>query len=92
MSENEINAIKSFLENYREIELHKIDVGMNSNPDDHEVISYATEEKVLKKTNRIIKVNLTSPGFAMLAKTTYTKILGREICLINKNHPLHSQS
>ena len=78
--------------NYREIELEKIVVGMDSSLDDHQVICYVTEGNVLKKTSRIIKVNLPSLGFAMLAKTTDAKIRSREIFLINKDLPLHSQS
>ncbi len=92
ISADEINAIKSFSEHYREIRLEKIVVGMNSNRDDHEIICYVTKGNDLKKTSRIIKVNLPSLGFAMVANTNEAKIRSREIFLINKNLPLHSQS
>ena len=92
ISADEINAIKSFSEHYREIKLEKIVVGIDSSRDDHETISYATEGNVLKKISRIIKVNLPSLGFAMVANTNDAKIRNREIFLINKNLPLHPQS
>ena len=92
ISGDEINAIKRFSENYREIELEKIGVGMDSSHDVHEVISYATEGNFLKKTSRIIKVNLPSLGFAMVAKTADARIRSREIFLINKDISIHSQS
>ena len=92
ISEDEINAIKRFSENYREIELEKIVVSMERTRDDHEVISYETEGNVLKKASSIVRVNLPSLGFAMVAKSADAKIRSREIFLINKQLPLHSQS
>ena len=92
ISGDEINAIKKFSENYREIELEKIGVGIASSYDVHEIISYATEGNFLKKTSRIITVNLPSLGLAMVAKTADARIRSREIFLINKDLPIRSQS
>lgn len=84
---DEINAIKEFSENHSEIELERVGVNVEGVHDIHEVISYTTEGKILKKTNRVIKVNLPSLGFAMMAKTEDGRIRGTEIFLINKDLP-----
>lgn len=79
IEENDINAIKEFIKNYKEIRLEKRDV----NADDYESviddILLTIDGKTLTIKNKAIRVNLPSLGFTMVATIEENDIFGREM-------------
>lgn len=78
VKEEEIAAIKGFMNDYTEVKLEKTFI----NPDDSVGIEhpqfYMLEGNLLTIKNRITKVNLPSIGFALVATLSYESRLGSE--------------
>lgn len=87
---NEIEAIREFTSDYRDIHLEKTLI----NPDeDVKVIDgpkYSMEGNLLTIKNTAIKVNLPSIGFMMIAKIDSENTIGREISFGNTGLLLQS--
>jgi len=78
VSEDEINSVKKFSDNHFHIKLIRSKVFENkmvtiNNP------SYLIEGNVLSVKNKVMKVNLPSLGFTMLAEIDNDRVIGREV-------------
>ena len=68
ISEDDINAIKEFTNHHQEIKLEKFHVNLKSDENIIDDISFTMDGKILMIKDRVIKVNLPSLGFTMVAK------------------------
>lgn len=80
---DEIDAVKQFLDEYHDVQLEKIDVNMN----DHVKITsgplMSREGNVIEVRNRTVKVLLPSLGYAMTAEVEKTNV---EIIPVASSH------
>ena len=90
INEDEINAIKEFTNNHHEIRLEKQHANLKSYENIIDDISYLMDGKILMIKNRVIKVNLPSLGFTMVARVEDESIMGREISIGKKEFLVQS--
>jgi transcription antitermination factor NusG len=78
INEVEIDAIREFTADYRNIDLEKLSV--NSNVIEKSIFrsSYEIEGNVIAVKNKTIKINLPSLGYAMIANLKEESVFGRE--------------
>jgi transcription antitermination factor NusG len=84
INEDDIAAIKEFTNNNQEIKLEKCHVTLRNDENIIEGISFIMDGKILMIKNRVVKVNLPSLGFTMIAKIKDESIIGREMHFGNK--------
>lgn len=87
---DEINEIKEFSKNHREIKLEKLYINLKGVQDSSDAVTYRMDGKNLIIKNRVIKVNLPSIGYTMVAKTEDENIMGKEIFFSNKEFLVQS--
>jgi len=75
---DDINAIKEFTNNYKEISLLKLDVNLKIKEGIIDDILLTMDGKILTIKNRTIKMNLPSLGYTMVSKLEDKDIFGRK--------------
>lgn len=78
VQEDEINAIKDFMNDYNDIRLEKTFVNPNDSMTMERPQFYALEGNLLTIKRKTIKVNLPSIGFALIASLSSENRLGAE--------------
>lgn len=84
IKEDEIEAIKGFILDYPNIKIVRTQVNVNDVARIIDGPSYSIDGKVLTVKNKIIKVNLPSLGYTMIAEMQTENVIGREISFGNK--------
>jgi transcription antitermination factor NusG len=79
INEEDIDAIKEFTNKHQEIKLEKLHVNLKADGNIVDDISFNMGEKILKIKNRIVKVNLPSLGFTLVATIEDEGFIGREV-------------
>ena len=75
---DDINTIKEFTNNYKEIALERLDVNLKNDEDIIDDILLTIDGKILMIKNRAIKVNLPSLGYTMIAQIEDKDIFTRK--------------
>jgi|RhiMetdeSRZDD1v2_1073273.scaffolds.fasta_scaffold00629_24 transcription termination/antitermination protein NusG len=70
----EIDAVKQFLDEYQNVQLEKIDVNMNDRVKISSGPLMAREGNVIEVRNRTVKVHLPSLGYAMTAEVEKSNV------------------
>ncbi len=78
ITEAEINSIREFSADYRDIKLEKLAVSSNVSEISMYRSAYEIEGNLVAVKNKTIKVNLPSLGFAMIAEVKGDNFFGRE--------------
>ena len=89
INEEDINAIKEFTNNHKEIELERHDVNAQRNESISDDVLLTIDGNILTVQNRAIRVNLPSLGFTMVARKEDENIFGRKIYLDRKDMRIH---
>ncbi|HEX7458571.1 MAG TPA: transcription termination/antitermination NusG family protein [Ginsengibacter sp.] len=90
IKDKEIEAIKEFITDYRDIKLEKTKVNVNGEARIVDGPSYTMDGKILMIKNRSFNVNLPSLGFTMIAEMEAESMRGKEILFGNKELLLQS--
>lgn len=90
MREDEIEVIKEFTSDYQEIRLEKTRINPNEVARIIDGPDYSMEGNILKVKNNVLKVNLPSIGFNMIAEVSSENALGRKVLFGNKDLLLQS--
>jgi transcription antitermination factor NusG len=91
IKDKEIEAIKEFITDYRDIKLEKTKVNVNGEARIVDGPSYSMEGKVFVLENKAVKVNLPSLGYIMFARIEEESIFAREATILQNNSFSHSQ-
>ena len=75
---DDINTIKEFTNNYKEIALERLEVNLKNDEDIIDDILLTIDGKILMIKNRAIKVNLPSLGYTMIAQIEDKDIFARK--------------
>ncbi len=73
---DDINAMKEFTNNFKEIVLERLDVNLKNNENIIDDILLTIDGKMLMIKNRAIKMDLPSLGYTMIAKIEDKEIFG----------------
>ncbi|MEO5649660.1 MAG: UpxY family transcription antiterminator [Ginsengibacter sp.] len=82
--DEEIEAIRDFTGNYRDIKLERTQINLNGESKIADDRSYSIDGKILMIKNKSMKVNLPSLGFTLIAELEGEGIMGREVSFGNK--------
>ena len=74
----DINSIKEFTSNYKQIQLEKLDVNQQNQDSIIDDILLTMDGKMLMIKNRVIKVNLPSLGYTLTAEAENKDIFSRK--------------
>ena len=85
MNDDEIEAIKEFISYHQDIKLEKTQVKVNGTARIIDGPRYSMEGNVLSVKNKMVKVNLPSIGFSMIAEMENESIMGREVSFGNRD-------
>lgn len=89
IKDNDIEALKEFIADHRNVELEKIGVNPNEETRHLSDSSYAIEGKMVTIKNTTVKVSLPSLGYNIVAKAEDEAVFGRE-AIIQSNTFAHS--
>ncbi len=84
ISNAEIDAIRQFTSNHQNIRLEKTNISLNEAPKLIDGARYSLDGNVLTVKNTIVKINLPSIGFNMIAEIATENMLAREVSFGNK--------
>ena len=90
IKDDEIAAIREFVNDHRNIKLERTLVNINDVARNFNASSYAIEGKLVTVKNKTIKINLPSLGYTMIAKIEDDSIFGRNESLVQNKTFLHS--
>lgn len=90
IKEEEIDAIREFTNDHRNIKLERTLVNINGVTRNLNASSYAVEGKIVTVKNKTIKINLPSLGYTMIADFEDESIFGRNESVIQNKTFLHS--
>ena len=85
MNNDEIEAIKEFTSYHQDIKLEKTQVNLNRTTKIIDGPWYSMEGNVLSVKNTMVKVNLPSIGFSMIAEIENKSVIGREVSFGSKD-------
>jgi len=80
----EIQVLKNFVKDHKNIKLVRTKVDMNDSVKVVEGPSYSMDGKVLIVRNKTIKINLPSLGYIVVAEMETGPVIGREVLLSNQ--------
>lgn len=75
---DDINAIREFATNYKDIALERLDVNLKNNEGFIDNMLLTMDGKILMIKNRTIKINLPSLGYTLIAQVEDKDIFGRK--------------
>ena len=84
INEDEIETIKGFIADYRNIKILRTQVNVDDVARIIDGPSYSIDGKVVTVKNKMIKVNLPSLGYTLIAEMQTDNVMGREISFGNK--------
>lgn len=84
IQDEEINEIKEFIADHRNIKLEKSSVSLTEETSIVNRPNYSVEGHIVMIKNKYIKVNLPSLGFTMVAEIEREGVIGREISFGNQ--------
>ena len=87
----EIEAIREFTINHRNIKLERTRINENGEATIVDGSSYKMDGKILMIKNRSFNLNLPSLGYTMIGEIEDASIFGRETTILQNNSFLHSQ-
>jgi transcription antitermination factor NusG len=90
IKQDEIDAIKEFTNDYKNIELERTHVNMEDVVHVVDGPSYSIDGNVFALKNKTLKVNLPSLGYIMIARMEEESIFGREVPMLQNNLFAHS--
>jgi transcription antitermination factor NusG len=80
INDTEMQAIREFTQNHKEINLEKLHVGINDVENENDEITYASDGKILIVRKRISKVHLPSLGYTMVGSNEEVEnVIGKKI-------------
>ncbi len=83
----EIEAMKEFTNNYKDIKLEKIGVNLNDGVKILDEPSYRREGKFISVKSKTMRINLPSLGYTLFAEIEKDNILERQHSLLPTSHP-----
>ncbi len=90
IKDDEIEAIREFTSDHRNIKLERTLVNINDVARNLNGSSYAIEGKLVTVKNKTISINLPSLGYTMIAKTEDESIFGRNESIVQNKSVAHS--
>lgn len=87
INDDEIFAIKEFINNHHEIRLEKLEVNSNHYENFMDSVSYTADKKFFRINNRAITLNLPSLGVTMVSGTEVENKMTKQI-IFNNNELL----
>jgi transcription antitermination factor NusG len=90
IKQNEIDAIKEFTTDHKNLELERTQVNLHDVAQVIDGPSYSIEGNVFAVKNRTLKVSLPSLGYIMIAKMEDESIFGWEKNILQNNSFVHS--
>jgi len=84
IQENEIEAIREFTSDHHDIKLEKTRIDLNGLAKVVDGPQYSMERNILTIKNRMVKVNLPSLGFTMIAEISSENIFKDKVSFGNK--------
>lgn len=91
IAEHEIDAIKEFTQNHTGIKLERTQIDVNGGTT--RIIgdnSFSMEGNQVVVKNRVVKVNLSSLGYTMIAELAEDNIMGRDALFMNRKSLVNS--
>lgn len=79
----EIQAIKDFVDNHQNVILEQVEVNVNEKPRFINSPLYTIDGKIMAVKNKVIKLNLPSIGYMMIADIDTKSVIGRKISFGN---------
>ena len=90
IKQDEIDAIREFTNDYKNIELERTQVNMEDVVHIVDGPSYSIDGNVFALKNKTLKVNLPSLGYILIAKMEDESIFRREVPMLQNNFFAHS--